>query len=86
MKHSLILGVFIARFAFFVVAQIPVNESCPTQCNNNCGWNLQDLVGIWYLQKYVSFFVDKSVKCTYWNATHVEGNKVIANLYFRTVA
>ena len=86
MKSSLIFGIFITKLSLFVVAQIPLNGSCPTQCNNNRGWNLQDLVGIWYLQKYVSFFVDKSVKCTYWNATHIEGNKVIANLYFRSVA
>lgn len=84
--RSLSIFFILSIFILNVASQIPINGTCPDICNvNHTSLNINDFLGIWYLQKYASSFFDKTMKCGYWNVTHVEGQTVVGNFQFRSV-
>lgn len=81
MKSISVAFLFAAVLLQVVSAQVPINGTCEGYCKGNGTKNASDYLGIWYLQQLTPNLISEKFKCSYLNASSVEGDVLIANLH-----
>lgn len=76
---------YLLAFILISKVQTQLDINCPEKCDVDQNAVVSDFLGVWYLQRYSSSFIDETMKCIFWNVTRIEGNTAIGTFNYRLV-